>query len=180
MKVIPVQLNSQVAFSPGYDIIDSFKLSPDSIKIIGHKTALDTIHFIKTALFAEENINTNILSIIELEIPNNFNGLSLSEESVSISGIVEKFTEGTIDVPIVIKNIPKGLSLNYYPKKVAVYYYTSLTEIKSITEDSFTIECDYLDINEQDSFLVPQLVNSPDNIKNARLDTKRIEFILTE
>ena len=113
-------------------------------------------------------------------LTNSSEGLKFTHSQVQISAVVERFTEGTINVPINIINIPEGIKLKYYPKEVSVVYYTSLSNFKTISTSSFIVEVDYNSLNAQDTYLIPKIVQQPDKVKNVRLNEKRIEFILLQ
>ena len=180
IKKVPVFLNETIDFAPGFDVTDEFKIKPDSVKLIGAKTILDTINEVLTEPFTLEEVNTSILQTVTLNIPESFKSIRLSNTKVTVSAEVEKFTEGSLDVPVRIINVPEGTRINHYPKTVTILFYTSLSNYKNINESQFIVECNYLDINDNSSFLTPKIVKQPKHIKNVRLETKKIEFILSQ
>ena len=180
IKKVPVFLNETIDFAPGFDVTDEFKIKPDSVKLIGAKTILDTINEVLTEPFTLEEVNTSILQTVTLNIPESFKSIKLSNTKVTVSAEVEKFTEGSLDVPVRIINVPEGTRINHYPKTVTILFYTSLSNYKNINESQFIVECNYLDINDNSSFLTPKIVKQPKHIKNVRLETKKIEFILSQ
>ena len=93
---------------------------------------------------------------------------------------VEKFTEGSLDVPVSVINVPENVSVNHYPKTVTILFNTSLSNYKIINETHFIVQCDFNEINENNSFLTPKIVKQPKLIKNVRMQTKKVEFILSQ
>jgi len=180
VKMVPLVLESEIVFASGFDLIETYNLEPDSIKVIGPKILTDSIAEIKTKALKLENINVDVKSTIGLNLPYKSKDLSFSHEQTQVSGRVERFTEGTIDVPINVINVPDNIKINYYPKVVSVIYYTSLSNFKSISSSSFIVEGDYNSLNSEDTFLVPKIVQQPDLVKSTRLNVKRIEFILMQ
>jgi len=181
VKKVPLVLNSSIKFSSGFDLTESFKILPDSIKVIGPKILTDSISEIQTELLTLNNVNANINSKIKLMLPNqNQDLMSYSHESVEVSAVVEKFTEGTIDVPINVVNVPSSISVKFYPKVVPVIYYTSLSNFNNISSTSFIVECDYNAQNNQSTYLIPKIVQQPGLVKNVRLNVKRVEYIIVE
>jgi hypothetical protein len=178
VKKIPIILDADISFSTGYDIIDDFILTPDSIKIIGPKILIESIDSIQTEKLKIENLNSNIIATVKLKLPSDSKELEFSPDNVSISAVVERFTEGSVSVPVNIVNIPKGIKIKYYPKEVSVVYSTSLSNFKLITSSSFIIECDFNASQLGDAYLIPKLVKKPKKVKNVRLKENRIEFIL--
>ncbi len=180
VKKVPVVLNTNIEYSPGYDLIDNYKLEPDSVKIIGPAVLIDSISFIETNELILKNVNTNISSLIDLNVPKN-DQLRFSNQNILIKAEVEKFTEGIIDVPVIIRNVPDDVELKIYPKIIQVVFYTSLSEFNNIASNSFIVECDYNEaLQSNNSFLIPRIMQQPEHVKSARLNIKRIEFIITK
>lgn len=180
VKKIPVRLDAEINFSSGFDLIDTYKLTPDSIKIIGPKVLTDSIKEVVTKKFKMDNINSNISAMVQLKLPTNSKELQFSHSSIEVSAIIERFTEGSVNVPVNIINVPGNIKLKYYPKEVSVVYFTSLSNYKSISSSSFIIECDFAVLQSGDNYLTPKIVQQPDKVKNVRLDENRIEFILMQ
>jgi len=178
IKKIPIVLNSDIKFSSGFDLVEHYNLNPDSIKVIGPKVLIDTITHVVTKKLKLDEVNSNILSTVQLEIPKGLRDVKYSKNQVIVSAHVEKFTEGSINVPVNVINIPDNIKINYYPKMVSVQYYTSLSNFKTISSSSFIVECDYSELDDQGTYLIPKIVQQPIKVKNAKLFEKRIEFIL--
>jgi hypothetical protein len=180
IKKVPVIINANIKFAQGFDMEQAYKITPDSIEVIGPKVLVDTIIKIETEKIILENIKSNILQKVGLKLPENNTDLSFSNKDVSLSATVEKFTEGTLKIPVVIKNIPDNIQLKYFPKAVNITYYTSLNNFKAITSNDFMIECDYSKIEKNQSFLIPKLTKYSELVKNVKINQQHIEFIITE
>lgn len=93
--------------------------------------------------------------------------------------MVDKFTEGEIEVPVLVKNAPKGI--NIFPKKVKVIYKVGLKNFNEITPDLFKIECDYLDAeNNELNYLTPELKDTPNLATVLRIVPDKIDFLIYE
>lgn len=178
VKMVPVKLVTNIKFSTGYDVVDAYQLEPDSIKIIGPKSMTDSIVEVKTKSLDLENVIADIDHIIQLDIPKDLDEIKTPKSTVKIKGKVEKFTEGTIDVPVNVINIPKNVKINFYPKTVPVIFYTSLSNFKSISSSSFIVQCDFNTIKNNSTYLIPSIVKQPEKIKSAKLNVKQIEFVI--
>jgi hypothetical protein len=139
---------------------------------------IDSISEIKTKSLDLENVNANIDHIVQLRLPNNITEIKTSKSTVEVKGAVEKFAEGIIDVPVNVINIPENIKINFYPKTVPVIFYTSLSNFESISSSSFLVQCDFNDIKDNNTYLVPSITKQPDIIKSAKLNVKQIEFII--
>lgn len=179
IRTIPVELQSNVMYAPGFDVFDSFKCDPDSIKIIGPKVVIDTIDSIKTQKLLLNNVSTNIESTLNLTLPDSSSNVTYSHKKVLVTAHVEKFSEGQYEIPVNVINVPKNKQLNYFPKVVTVKYYTSLEKFKDISKSDFIVECDFNKIDSLATHLKPELVKYPKEVKSVRLVQQQIDFILS-
>jgi hypothetical protein len=179
IKKVPVNILVESTFAVGFDLIDEFKSYPDSVFITGPKSTLDTITDISTNQIKLNDINSTIKLLVDLKIPSNLSPLRFSHQSVSIVGRVDKFTEGLVNVPVNIVNIPDSLNINFFPKEVSVSFYSSLKAFSEISKTDFKVECDFNLINNDNNFLYPILVKKPLSIKTAELKINKLEFVIT-
>lgn len=180
-KTVPVILKSKINYASGYDTIEAVEVTPDSVKIIGAKDVIANIDFIETIPFDLSNIKTDINTSVDLEINNESERFKLSEEKVMIKANVEKFTEGTFEIPITILNKPNTVEINYFPKHIKVSYYISLKDYKEIKASDFKIECDYNEVLKSGaSFFTPKLINSSDKVKSAKMKQNKVEYIIVK
>lgn len=175
-KKIPLKADLDISFQIGYDFSKPTTIQPDSILISGDKTLLKDIDYLMLEKVSLENIskNKNIQSLIifpkEAKI-------KTSNTSAKVNIFVDKFTEGEIEVPILVKNAPKGI--NIYPKKVKLIYKVSLNNFNKITPELFKVECDYQQIENNDSnYLTPKLITSSDLVSSIRLTPNKIDFLI--
>ena len=178
-KIVPIELDSKVTFASGYDMLFQLKTLPDSIRVIGSKSTLNKIQSIKTELFKRNGVNSEIMDSVTLIIPKTNSELKLSQNKVKVAGLVEKFTEGTIDVPVSIINLPDNVKINYFPKEVSVSYYVPLSNYKNIKDLDFKIVCDY-NLISKNTFFRPVLAKIPKEIKSAKMKQDKIEFIILQ
>nr|WP_299033227.1 hypothetical protein [uncultured Tenacibaculum sp.] len=177
-KKVPLKPNVNISFQLGYGLSKPLNLTPDSILISGDETDVNKIEFLNLDSATLENIskNTNITSSILF--PENIQ-LKASHKSVDIELLVDKFTEGEIEVPVLVKNAPKGI--NIFPKKVKVIYKVGLKNFNEITPDLFKIECDYLEAeNNELNYLTPKLKDVPNLATVLRIVPDKIDFLIYE
>ena len=180
IKLVPVKLRSKITYLPGYDISGIYKLEPDSIKVIGPKILLDSINQVETEQLLLDGVNYNLDQPLNVILPDSSESLVYSHKKIYVKAIVEKFTEGSIEVPVDVINVPDSVSINYFPKTIDVLYYTSLNNFKNISKSDFIVECDFLELSSENLYLEPRLKKSPESIKSAKLSNNRIEFLITK
>lgn len=181
IKKVPVKIDVSMEFASGYDMLSKIKVVPDSINIIGSEKRISGIDYVITEKLELKHINSNINQSIAIATDKVLKNVKLSKKSVTIKGHVEKFTEGTFNVPVTIINLPADININYFPKVIPVAYNVSLDNYKLVKPSDFRIECNYRDINNTEkTFLIPKLVKVPEIVKSARLKQKKVEFILMQ
>jgi hypothetical protein len=179
LKKVPVILKSKINFASGYDTLKGVKIIPDSVDVIGAQQEIANIDFVETKPFNLEDIKANVNTNIGLEFLNSSERLKLSVPQVNITAQVEKFTEGTFDIPVTILNLPNGLEVNYFPKHIKVSYYLSLNDYKNVKPTDFVIECNYTDVLKSGkSFFKPKLTVNSVNVKSARMKQNKVEYII--
>ncbi len=180
VKMVPIKLQTNIDYAIGYDLLDAFKLIPDSIKIIGPNVLISDIQFIETDTLKLQDVNADIVSTVFLKLPKEQNGIEFSSKQTEIVGTVTKFTEGKLKIPVSVINVPENINLKYYPKKISVSYYTSLSNYKSITASDFEIICDYSEVSKNQTFLIPRLTKQPKLLRHVKINHDQIEYIITE
>jgi len=180
VKKVPVVLNSKITFTPGFDILKNYKISPDSINILGSYSNISKISKVETEQLNLKDVNYSINRSLPLK-PLDNQSIRYSVNNVTVSAKVEKFTEGTLEIPITIVNKPLDVTVNYFPKTVAVFFYVALNDYKAIKPLDFKVECDFLEVESTNkTFFTPKLVKIPETVKNARMKLNKVEFIIVQ
>lgn len=175
-KFVPITLNSAINYTIGFDIKDDFEFSTDSVKIVGASEQIDKINSLSTELLELKDVNTDINETVKINTLD-YNAIEVFPKSVNIKAKTTRFTEGTVEVPIVVINKPSNITLNYFPKTVSLSYYVDLENYNAIKVSDFSVECNYLDIEDNQTYFVPKIAKTPKFIKRISIKQKRIDFI---
>ena len=173
-KVVPVKLNSDIKYATGYDLYGNFTLSNDSVKIVGPTDKIADISFVTTNQLKLTEVNTDIKTSVMI---NKIQDVEVFPKSIDVEAAVKRFTEGKIEVPLTIINMPENVLINYFPKTVTLSYYVDLESFNSITSSAFSVECDYSLINSNQTYFVPKIAKMPEFVKRVNIKQKRIDFI---
>lgn len=181
VKSVPIKLNASISFSPGYDLFKPVTLTPDSLRIIGPRTLVEAIKVIETDSVKLTQIKSNQQIKAALKLPENTEkNLIFSNNKTTVTIEVDKFTEGHLNIPVNIINVPENITLKYFPKRVSVSYYTSLTNFNKVKPKDFLVVCDYSQVGEKQAFLKPKITKLSEYVRHAKVDQKQIEFIIVE
>jgi len=177
LKKIPVVVRATPEFALGYDLLNGLKSQPDSVTVVGPKVLLDSISNVFTSNLLLTDVKKDINQTVALEITPN---LSFSNKFVQIKGEVDKFTEGKLNIPVSVINLPEAISLSIFPKEVPVVFYTNLNSYNSIDATDFVVVCDYNRLDTSTNVLTPILESYPPTIKNASLQINKLEYVINK
>ncbi|CAI8366536.1 MAG: Uncharacterised protein [Flavobacterium sp. SCGC AAA160-P02] len=180
-KKVPVKLLSEITYAAGYELNENLAIVPDSVVISGPESILDTIGFVTTELLQKKKINTSIKETLKIKRFNPSTNVKFKQKNVMVSALVERFTEGTLEVPFKVLNIPDTKIINTFPKVVKITYKVALSNFNKIDISSFLIECDYKTSQENNlSYLIPKLMEKSSMVKQTRISPLKIDYIINK
>ncbi len=173
-RTVKVNLQSNFDFEPMFRMKGFVKLDPPSVVISGPQAVVDVFNSINTKSVDFQNINSNLTGTIELEELDHAD-LTFSEKVINWELDVEQFTEGSVDLSMVKKNIPKGYDLKLFPNQISVQFLVSLDNFDLVNSANFVAEVEF---DKDKKRLNVGLVNKPDFIENVRIVPSKVEYIL--
>ncbi len=175
VKKIPIHLNYSFSFAAGYHL-QGVQLSPDSLKVSGPGTILDTLKTWQTAPLALENLKSNTKRILALRKPTK--GLAIDAEAVEATILVEQFTEKSIFVPLMVKNAPDNLKI--FPELVKLSCVVGLSQYNAVNQSDFQVEIDLakIPLNEGKNTIPIVLKKQPGYVTNVQFAPKAAEFFI--
>jgi hypothetical protein len=177
VKRVPINSKINTGFSVGYSALDKIKLQPDSITVSGPENILDTLRQVNTKALKIGNINKDLEGRIKLD-KSNLGTVTFYQDEVSYSQRTDKFTEGKVEIPIEMINVPENMNAVIFPKEVIVYYQVSLHEFDKVKPSNFKVIVDFKNSVDSDGYLLAQIVKHPDIVNNLRLNENRILFVI--
>lgn len=180
-KKIAVKPNVNINYKVGYDLLGDLKLKPDSILISGSKSILDTITNIQLENLFLDKVYEDFKKEVNIKNDTLYDNLNFNIKSVLVSGKVEQFTEGSVEVPFKITNASKLEieELTTLVKTVKVTFVVGLSDFETITEKDFVVVCDYTMAKENNlNYLIPKLDTKPSQIKSYTITPNTIDFLI--
>lgn len=172
---VPVIVRIKINYKKQYNQYGNIHVEPDFVKIYGSETVLDTIKAVYTEEIYLTEVSSNFTEQVKLDM--NPTLINSDTQYVGVEIDVEKFTESSIDIPI-IKSQNSNIKL--FPESTKVYYLVALKDFDQINSNSFTIMADTTGISFQSRFLPLLPINSPPNSKIIRLDPKQVEYLIVK
>ena len=106
-------------------------------------------------------------------------GLGFSSDSVQVTIPVDQFTEGNMEVPIEVMNLPAGYSLKLFPDKVNLRFIVGISNLSRLNPGLFKVTVDYSKAGDgSNSKLKLELVESPSYINGIKMEPEKVEFII--
>lgn len=176
-KKLPVVFRLKIEYAVGYSAVEALKYEPDSIKVSGPDNILDTLSKIFTQQLSLTKVKEDQQGTVYLDttaLPN----VTFYRNKVKYAVDVEKVTEGKVQVPIEVMNVPPGLNVVIFPKEVVLFYQVNLKDFSKVTASDFRVVVDFDDVRGQQDFLIPEVIQKPEFTSNIRLNEKRIQFII--
>ncbi|QYA27101.1 YbbR-like domain-containing protein [Gramella sp. MT6] len=176
-KMLKVEPRIEVSYAVGFSAVNPVELRPDSVKVSGPEKIIDSIETVQTESIRLNKVNQDLNGSVKIDTTG-LGVLSFYENSVKYFQKVEKFTEGSAEIPVEVINVPEGLNLAYFPKSVIVYYQVNLKQFESVSAADFRVVCNYKDVKKGDDYMIAQIVEKPDFINSVRLNERRIQFVI--
>ena len=104
--------------------------------------------------------------------------MELSQLSVQANVNISKFTEGNMELPIEIENLPKGYSLKLFPDKVSIKYNVAFENFEKINAMQFNASVNYLKIEPTSNKLKILLLKYPTDVRAIKINPEKVEYIL--
>lgn len=178
-KKVALKPNLEIDYHIGFDLLGNISIEPDSIVISGPESQIDTINHINLNKLALTDVKKEFQKEVEILKTKNFQSLKFNTTKTTISGKVDKFTEGKLHIPFLIKNLPENTSLTILNKHVEVIFVVALSNFAKVSEASFKVECDYSTSEKNNlGYLIPKVTVKPNFIKNLKILPQKIDFLI--
>jgi hypothetical protein len=178
-KKVPLKTNLIIDYHIGYDLVNEIKIEPDSVIISGPENQIENINHLKLSKLKLKDVKASFTNKLKIIKPKELDKLKINIAEASISGHVEKFTEGSFKVPFEIINLPTDVNLTSLTNNVEVFFVVALSNFNKVNKLSFKVECDYLMSEKNNlSYLIPKIVDKPDFLKSYKIIPNKIDFLI--
>ncbi len=178
-KKVAVKPNLKLNFSVGYDLSETIKISPDSLVVSGPEVLLSELNNIELSTLDLKDLKADFTNKVAVKPLENYKNLKFKTKEITISGKIEKFTEGSLNIKYKIINVPEGVVINTLSKEVEFTFVVGLSNFNKINENVIKIECDFsMTTNNNLGYLIPKIVQKPSEIKSYKITPKKIDFLI--
>lgn len=175
-KRVPVILQSEITLEKQFDTTGRPLLDPDSVTVSGPAAAIGNLNAIKTVPLQLSNVKNVVRAKVSL-IKDHL--VTSDKEEITVLIPVEKFTEGSVEVPVHSINVAPGYALKTYPDKVKVRYRVSLSKYNDVRPEMFDAVVDASGLpDEKTTQLKVKLETVPAFIRSVSVEPERTDYIL--
>lgn len=144
---LPVNLNYDIGFEPGYTLFDNPKIVPDSVIVSGPERIVSSMRFVQSDSIKMQDLNRTTKLTIKLVFPEN-RGIKCEPEAVDATFRVERLGVRDITgITVAIENSPKTGSVYLEPTQVKAEFRGSISSLARIEAKSINawINCNEFD-----------------------------------
>jgi len=175
-KRVPVILQSKLTLEKQFDTTGNALIQPDSVTISGPGAMIADVAFVKTGLLQLSNVKGSVRTKLPLVTDHL---ITTDVEEVTVLIPVEKFTEGSTEVPVHSINVQKGYALKTFPDKVKVQYRVSLSKYNEVRPEMFDAVVDATGLpDDRTRQLKVKLATVPKFIRSVSIEPEKTDYIL--
>lgn len=176
-KKVPVRLAGKIEAAPQYRIARTY-FSPDSVLVYAKQETLDTM----AAAYISPVQYTQLSDSMSIRTPlRAMRYVKTVPQEVTMSVVVDMYSEKTVEVPIIGANFPADKALRTFPARVSVTFQVGTSEYQQTTEEDFFISVTYEELlNLKGERLPISLKSAPSYIRNVRISPSTVDYMIEE
>jgi YbbR domain-containing protein len=176
-RKVPVKADLDLSFAAQYDTSSSPYTTPDSVVVSGPPSVLRNLKSVSTVRVSLKGLRSAVRKEAAL-VSNRL--LNYSDQKVTVSIPVEKFTEGMVEITVHPLNVKQGFALKTFPEKVKVRYQVALSKYNSVNPSMFdaVVDAAALSAGEHPDKLTVNIQTSPGFIRSLILEPEKVDYII--
>ena len=178
-KDVTIEIDIAVSLEPGYQISGSMTVAPEKVRLFANSDALDTITSVKTA-YSEIN-RANKTQVLTLRLQQ-FAGIQMEPEEVTVTIPVEEFTEKRITLTVMCNDLPDYYVLRTFPSSVEVVCNVPISRFRELAESDLEIQIPFQEFEaiQTEGRITLYLTKKPLWITHPVIIPDAIEFIIEQ
>lgn len=176
-RMIPVKGDFDITYKLGYHLTKPIELKPDSVLVSGPKEQIDTLQNLQLQPMVLNELSESINTIVSIKEVSSM--IKFTQKEVKIIGEIDRFTEGNLNVPFSIINLPKDVNVNTFPTTLNIVFQVGLNNFNKVNASSFQVICDYQhSIDNGLNYLIPKVIAKPDFVTSVIVNPNKVEFLI--
>jgi hypothetical protein len=182
VKTVPIALNSALSFAPEHHLKEPVKLTPDSVVVSGPASVVGVISSWPTETLTLDDLKGSVTKTLNLRSPLSAREIQLNVKQVTAEVQVERLTEKSFFVPLIVRSENQYDSLKLFPRQVWVTAVVGLSDFERLESQDFEFEI-YLDASgkrEGKNKLPISMTRKPAHAKSVTFAPQIAEFFIVE
>lgn len=178
-KRIPVTLVHSISPAPQYKLTDTLKTIPDSITVSGPEFIIDKLNTWETEKLVISDLKEPQNAPVKLKT-HPLETVSFDPPEVNCNIKVEFFSEKTVEVPIIVEQIPDSIIYVINPRKVVVSFTAIRSIYDNITEQDFTATVNFGEFDYSNAQPLPIILKVPNGIDKVKMKQESAEIFVNK
>ena len=175
-SLLPV-LNAPPSLAEGYQLTSPLQLSVDSVSVFGSKFALDNIEEATFIIEKHKDLTSDV--ILQAKLLDSLTSFGKwSTTSIEVSAKVDRYSDVSFDLPVVVKDVPDSSTLAIRPKKVTIKFAAPLSELRSFDASSLRVEATF--IANTSGELPVRVYGLSESTKQLVVDPEVVQYFIVE
>ncbi len=177
-KAVPIELTTDLEPSTGYTISPKIILTPDSVRVSGAKTWMDTLSYWPTKYGTIAHLNSSFNVNLKLHRPSQ-KSYTISHNEILLQGKAEQLAELEFaDIPVKLSHQKGRDTIIFLPNRVNVIIGGGLGVLENIHRDSITVVVPFDRVIDDTSGRLKPMVSVPENTQLIRTIPQELEYII--
>ncbi len=175
-RLVPIQLRAQVQFAREYQLSGPLGIAPDSVRLTGPASRIDTLAFWPTDSLSLKQLKESYRGDLSLLHPPRV--IQLEPESVEVEVPVEEYTEKSVFVPVTILNSRDSLSV--FPAAIRINFIVGLSQYNKIISEDFLVQTNMKGAGPDDpnNTRPIELKEYPEGIRNIQFAPANVQYYI--
>ena len=101
----------------------------------------------------------------------------MNPKEIKITLEVEKFTEGSVVVPVTLVN-GDNRNIQLFPKEVTLFYAVPISKFETVKASDFVVEATTSNEGSNDSHLALEVTKKSDVVSGTRLSLNQVQYVI--
>jgi YbbR domain-containing protein len=178
-RKLHVKPNTTLTLQKQYGLSDSIKTEPEFVNVAGPKSIVERMQYAETEKITLNDVSDNQQIVVKFKKPENSEAVTFLPETVKLIVPVEKYTEGTVEIPVTVRNLPKGSRLKVIPEKVKVTYLVGLSKYDKVNAGDFTVGFNYKNLPKgKGNKIKLEVLGAPSSVNSVKVEPVSVEYII--
>jgi YbbR domain-containing protein len=174
---VPVQADVMVRCKPGFVLVGGIRLTPDSIAVVGPKSLVESIRFLKTESRAFEGIAEDQFLSLKILRPDS-KKLTYEDRLIDVALDIQPLAERTMDnIPVRLVQVPDPVQAVVQPSTFSVKIRGGVDLLATVTRDSIQGVINYAEEQRLKRVEALLTVTVPADVQWSQLIPSRFKIV---